>query len=154
MPCLSAHSLTNASYSGSRSRFILIAISHYAADQIGGHGLLRFQSMPHRKALAVGINLGFASALPYVHKRTHTQRSLKRKDFPDDGPVRASVPLPRTVPLTVRQAHSSFIGWRRRSGMDQNQHSEWRVQSMPKGLTHGSPSCRKVVFPAGPMLPR
>ena len=26
---------------------------HYAADQIEGHGLLRFQSMPHKKALAI-----------------------------------------------------------------------------------------------------
>jgi hypothetical protein len=69
----------NASYSGSRSRFILSDISHYAADQMGAW-TAEIQSMPkgllpvsprHKieieKALAFSYrNLGLASASPMM----------------------------------------------------------------------------------------
>jgi hypothetical protein len=53
-----------------------------------------------------------------------TKPPKKRKDFPMNGPVRASVPLSRTVPSQYGKLTGLSSGGEKEAGMDQNQHSE------------------------------
>jgi hypothetical protein len=127
---LSAHSLTNASYSGSRSRFILIGMPQIGERCVAWTAEISIhapkdssarESFPPiklwEKALAGSErNLGLASALPYVSTSGPTRRVLKkRKDFPMMNPLRRAMCLTETVPSRCGK-HRSFIGGEREAG--------------------------------------
>jgi hypothetical protein len=151
---LSAHSLTNASYSGSRSRFILIDISFRHRSDCG-HGSLRFQSMPHRKALAVRMKPGLSQApcLTFISGLTRKDRrsvrtsrcwTCKGREFA----FVAYCPPHSTASSQVFHRVEKEAAWTKIST------ASGEFNPCPKGLTHRSPFCRKVVFHARPMPPR
>lgn len=155
MPSLSAHSLTNASYSGSRSRFILIGM-----PQIGercGAWTAEIPIHAPQQALVVrDEHLGVTSALPYAdcggppNRRNNVRTS---DELTCTGIALVGLPLM----FNGHGQHSrSSIG--RRKSETWTEESTQRVESFnpcpigPRSLDEFL-FAAKVICAAGPLLP-